>query len=117
MPATNPYVEFLKEQTTPLGEITARAMFGGHCLYCDGLVFALVANGALFLKADDVNRPRFKERGLKAFKPFEDRDDVMSYYEAPPEIFEDPDAMKLWCGGAVDASRRAAQKKRPKKRK
>lgn len=38
------YIEFLKEWLAPLGEISARAMFGGHCLYCDGVVFALVAS-------------------------------------------------------------------------
>jgi DNA transformation protein len=112
MPARNPYLEFLYEQMAPLGDISSRAMFGGHCLYCDGIVFALVGGGALFLKVDDVNRPEFEARGLMAFKPFDDQDVTMSYYEAPPEIFEDPDAMKNWCGGAVEAGRRAQLKKK-----
>lgn len=114
MPARNPYVEFLSEQFSPLGEITSRSMFGGHCLYCDGTVFALVANSAVFLKADDQNRNRFVERGLRAFKPFPDRDDSMSYYETPPEVFEDEDAMKDWVGGAIGAGRRASDSKRPR---
>lgn len=116
MPARNTYLEFLLEQLAPLGEISSRAMFGGHCLYCDGVVFALVANNALFLKADDVNRGGFEARGLRAFRPFEDQDAVMSYYEAPPEIFEDSDAMRDWCGGAVAAGRRAQARKKAKKR-
>lgn len=110
---SNPYLEFLVEQMSPLGEITSRSMFGGYCLYCDGTVFALVANQALFLKADDENRGAFDARGLKAFRPFEGPE-TMSYYEAPPEIFEDSDAMKHWCGGAVEAGRRAQAKKKPK---
>lgn len=116
MPAGNPYLEFLLEQMAPLGDITSRAMFGGHCLYCNGIVFALVAKNALFLKGDDVNRPAFEARGLKPFKPFDDQDATMSYYEAPPEIFEDSDAMRLWCGGSVEAGRRARQKKKGKAR-
>ena len=40
----------------------------------------------------------------------------MSYYEAPPEIFEDPDAMRSWCAGSVDAGRLAAEKRSPKKK-
>lgn len=111
---SNPYLEFLAEQMAPLGDITSRAMFGGYCLYCDGIVFALVANQALFLKADDENRGNFDSRGLKAFRPFEGSE-TMSYYEAPPEIFEDPDAMKQWCGGAVEAGRRSKSKKTAKK--
>jgi DNA transformation protein and related proteins len=116
MPARNAYLGFLLEQMAPLGDISSRAMMGGYCLYCDGIVFALVARGALFLKADDVNRGAFTARGLKAFRPFEDQNASMSYYEAPPEIFEDPDAMREWCGGAVQAGRRAQEKKKGKAR-
>ena len=89
-------------------------MFGGYCLYCDAVVFALVADGALYLKADDLNRNAFQERGLKPFKPFPDKDEIMSYYEAPPEIFEDPDQLQQWCGGAVEAGRRAQSRKKKK---
>jgi len=39
----------------------------------------------------------------------------MSYYEAPPEIFEDPDAMRSWCAGSIDAGRLAAEK-RPRRK-
>src|SRR4051794_36662875 len=99
MAAPNPYVEFLVDQFAPLGEIPSRAMFGGYTLYCDGTVFALVAGNVLYLKADDENRSPFTARGLRAFKPFDDRDEVMSYYQAPPEIFEDQEAMREWVGG------------------
>ena len=116
MPARNAYLEFLLEQLAPLGDISSRAMFGGHCLYCDGVVFALVANNALFLKTDDANRPAFEARDLRPFRPFEGQDVSMSYYEAPPEIFEDSDAMREWCGGSVEAGRRAQAKKKPKSR-
>ena len=112
MPANNPFLEFLHEQFAPLGEITSRAMFGGHCLYCDGFVFGLVANKQVFLKTDDVNRPEFEARGLPGFRPFDDQDVVMQYYEAPPEVYEDQDAMRHWCGGAVAASQRARVKKK-----
>jgi DNA transformation protein and related proteins len=106
------YLEFVQEQLSPLGEISNRFMFGGYCLYCDGVPFALVADGELYLKGDDVNIPRFQARGLRAFKPFPDREDTMKYFQAPPEIFENSDAMKEWCGGAVDCGRRASSKKK-----
>ncbi len=109
------FTEFVIEQLAPLGKITHRYMFGGWCLYCDGFVFALIADGALFLKGDAVNIPQFEARGLKPFKPFPDKNDVMKYFQAPPEIFEDDDALRLWCGGAVEAGRRSA--KPAKKRK
>ena len=113
----NPYVEFLTEQFEPVGDITSRAMFGGYCLYCDGTVFGLVMGNVLYLKADEQNRARFEDRGLRRFRPFKDRDESMSYYEAPAEIFEDPEAMKEWVGGATAAGRRASQSRQPRARK
>ena len=107
MAARNAYVEFLTEHFSPLGAITARSMFGVHCLYCDGYVFGVVARNALYLKTDDANRARFQDRGLAAFRPFEGKDEAMSYHQAPPEIFEDDDAMRDWVTAAVEASKRS----------
>jgi DNA transformation protein len=117
MPAPNPFLEFLQEQFSPLGDISCRSMFGGYCLYCDGVVFGLVANNEVFLKADDFNRPQFEARDLPAFRPFDDQDVVMQYYRAPAEIYEDADAMRRWCGGAVEAGKRARMKKKGPRRK
>jgi DNA transformation protein len=117
MAVRNTYVDFLLEQFEPLGDITSRAMFGGHALYCNGTIFALVAGNSLYLKADDANRQQFAQKGLRPFKPFADRDEVISYYEAPPEIFEDSDAMRKWVGSSVEAGVRGASKKKPKKKK
>jgi len=41
----------------------------------------------------------------------------MQYYQAPPEIFEDADALLRWGRGAVAAGRRGQAKKRSKKKK
>ena len=110
------YLDFLIEQFSVMGEISSRPMFGGHTLYAGGIPFALVASNAVYLKADDHNRPEFEARGLKAFQPYPDKPGVMQYYETPPEVFEDRDAMKHWAGGAIAAGRRAQAKKKPRKR-
>lgn len=113
MPVKDRFVEFCIEQFAPLGRIDSRYMFGGWCLYCNGAVFALIANGALFLKADTQTIPEFEARGLPAFRPFPDKPDTMKYFRAPPEIFEDDDALRHWCGGAIAASLRT---KKPRKK-
>lgn len=109
------FVEFVTEQFSALGDITSRKMFGGYCLYCDGIVFALIAGGAVFLKVDNETRAAFEARGFSPFKPFDDQPVTMQYYPAPPEVYEDPDELRRWVGGAVAAGRRAAARRRPRK--
>ena len=87
-------------------------MFGGWCLYCEGIVFALIAGGALFLKVDDVTRTEFEAAGLQPFRPFEDKSMVMQYYQAPAELFESEEGLERWGGMAIGAGRRAAERKR-----
>jgi DNA transformation protein len=107
------YLDFVLEALSPLGDITSRAMFGGYCLYCGGVVFALIAKGVLYLKTDDDNRAEFEAKGLKRFVPFENKDYAsMNYCEAPAEIFEDENAMRKWVGGAIAAGKRKQSKKR-----
>lgn len=113
MPAKDRFVEFCIEQFGPLGRIDSKYMFGGWCMYCDGAVFALIAGGALYLKGDAQNIPSFQERGLQPFQPFPDKPLTMKYFQAPPEIFEDDDALRAWGGAAIAAGQRA---KRGKKR-
>jgi DNA transformation protein len=110
------FLEFLLEQLSELGTITVKVMFGGKTLFCDGVVFALIDEGVLFLKADDLNRPVFQARGLPPFKPFKDQPGVMQYYQPPPEVFEDRVALLRWCGEAVGAGRRAAARRNKKKK-
>jgi DNA transformation protein and related proteins len=123
MRAKNRYLDFVIEWLSPLGEITARAMFGGYCLYCDGIVFALVADDTLYLKVDAATRPRFESHGLKPFRPFADRPkvaghypQVMQYYPPPAEFFEDPAMVSDWGRAAVEAGLRVKSRKKTARR-
>lgn len=114
MPSKKEYLDFVVEWLSPLGEIASRGMMGGHVLYCGGVVFALLADNTLYLKADDATRPRFQALGLKAFQPFPDQPGTMGYYPPPAEFFEDPEAMADWGRAAVETGRRAQAKRKPK---
>lgn len=116
MPGASRYLDFLADWLAPLGDISHRPMFGGYCVYCNGIVFALVADNVLYLKVDDMTRPQFEALGLKPFRPFEDRPEVMQYYPPPTEFFEDSEAMREWGNAAVEAGRRAAARKKPRER-
>ena len=116
MPTNSAYLEFVTDLLAPLGSIVARQMMGGHILYCDCVVFALIAHNTLYLKADPQTRPRFEELRLKAFHPFEGKAS-MSYFQPPAEFFEDETALMEWGRMAVAAGRRSKTKqKTPAKR-
>jgi TfoX/Sxy family transcriptional regulator of competence genes len=44
------FVEFVVDQIRNAGAITCRQMFGGHTLYCEGKVVALICDNQLFVK-------------------------------------------------------------------
>ncbi len=97
------------------GTVEVRRMFSGRALYRDGVIFALVMRGALYLKTDAGNVAQFSQRGLAPFS-FERQGRTMttSYYLAPAEVMEDPEAAAAWAGTAYAAALRSQAMKRGK---
>ena len=85
-----------------LGEVTSRHMFGGHGLYWRGVIFGLLFRDRLYLKVDARSRPDFEARGMGMFRPNE-RQTLKSYYEVPPEVLDDAEALLSWAGEAIRA--------------
>ncbi len=112
-------IEHARELFSPFGEIRVRKMFGGAGVYCDDLFFAIMDDDAIYLKVDDETRDEFEARGLKPFV-FEMKDGSsgeMNYFNAPEDIYDDEDELRRWATYALDAARRAAKFKKPKKKK
>ncbi len=102
------FTDFLPELFEGFGRVTLRRMFGGHGLYHDGSMIGLVASDVLYLKADDETRELFTARRLGPFRyGREGKMASMSYYEAPSEIFDDPDDAAIWARRAFAAALRA----------
>jgi DNA transformation protein len=88
--------------------VVARRMFGGYGIYCDGVMFALIADDVLYLKADDVNRPALARAGSEPFTyAAQGRRTVMAYWRAPDEAMEAREQMAPWAQGALAAALRA----------
>jgi DNA transformation protein len=101
-------VDALPDLLRGLGPIRVRRMFGGHGVYAGDLFFAIVADGVLYLKADAVSAPQFAARGLARFTYVKQgRTLSMAYYEAPGEVYDDPDEALHWGRLAVEAASRA----------
>ena len=109
------YVEYLKEVFHEFGPIQPRRMFGGYGIFYKELMFALVADDTLYLKADETISPYFTERELEQFS-YEKQGKAfkMSYYMAPEDIFDDPEEAKIWADRSYAA---AVRTKKPKKKK
>jgi DNA transformation protein and related proteins len=107
----NDFVDHVCELLAPLGAVRPRAMFGGHGIYVDEVFCAIVASDTLYFKADDGNRADFETLGYAPFKPFEDKDLVLSYYEVPAEVMDDHRAIVDWARKAIEAARRSGTKK------
>ncbi len=100
--ATDRFEQQILNSLSGLGEVTARPMFGGHGIYWRDVIFAIAYGGRLYLKVDDQSRPDFEVRGMGPFRPNE-RQTLKSYYEVPPEVLGDPDALLSWAREAIRA--------------
>lgn len=108
------YVEYLKEVFEQFGPIQPRRMFGGYGLFRNGLMFGLVADDMLYLKADDTVSNFFEERGLDQFRYKKRGKTVkMSFYMAPEDIFDDQEEAKIWATRSYEA---AVRSKKPVKK-
>ena len=102
------FVHYLKEVFESFGPISARRMFGGYGIYHEDVMFGLVAEDTLYLKADDTTAAGFESRGLSRFAYDKGGKLIhMSYYLAPEEIWDDPDEAARWARQAFEVAFRA----------
>ena len=112
MSADGDFVAYVLELLQPLARVSARRMFGGYGIYGDGLMFALVFDGRLYLKVDDGNKAAFQAAGCAPFvyagqeKPIE-----MSYWTVPESALESAEEMTPWARLAMAAALRKASAK------
>ena len=112
-PKRNELVEHWLDLLQPLGEVRARAMFGGHGIYLDDVMFGLVADDTLYFKVDALNEETFERAGLPPFV-FTKKDGgtmTMSYRQAPSAALDNGDELCEWGRLGVEASLRATQSK------
>ena len=98
MAVSDDFVNFVADQLSRWGPVSIRRMFGGAGLYRDGKMFGLIADDVAYLKVDDSNRDDFVKAGSSPFNPYPEKvkTTVMSYYEIPPEVLENPDELAQW---------------------
>lgn len=118
MSASEEFVELLQDALSGLGPVSVRRMFGGAGVYCDGVMFGLVADDTLYLKVDAGTAAAYEVEGLDPFVyTGRGKTIAMSYRRAPERLLDDPDEMADWARTALGVARRAAgAKTKPKRR-
>jgi DNA transformation protein len=125
------FLEFVQDLLSGIGPIRAKRMFGGVGLYAQDLFFAIGDEDALYLKVDDVTEPEFAAAGSHPFrvewtppKPTAlkaaseaEAGYTMRYWRLPDSALDDPEEAVRWANLALDAARRAATRKKPRRAK
>jgi len=106
MPVSDEFIEFMIDQFSQWCHVTARKMFGGVGLYCNGKMFGLIADDVAYLKVDDSNREEFVKDGSSPFKPYPNKSTTMSYYEVPPDVLDDAEELAKWAEKSLAIQKR-----------
>jgi DNA transformation protein len=107
---------WVQEALEPLGSVTMRKMMGGATLYLDGVIFAILDEGEIWFKSDAEADAIWDAHGCERFSmTFKDgRVDTMNYRRAPPDVYDEADAMRHWAAVALEAGLRGAAKRKPR---
>jgi len=109
-------LELLSFLDSPSEPVYARAMFGGHLIYCGEAAFVLVADGMAYLKTDDLNRVDFQKGGGEPFVYGKNgKDVVMSFWTPPTGSLDSASKIRPWAESAVAAAKRASRKKKKRR--
>ena len=112
MPVSNDFLSYVLDKLAGWEEVYTKRMFGGVALYADGLVFALIARDVVHLKVDETNIENFKKEGSKPLKPFKNDAIVPSFYELPPDVFEDSDEFIKWANESLEIQKKLNKNKK-----
>jgi DNA transformation protein len=110
------FLDFLLEHLEPLGDVSARRMFGGVGVYRGDVFFAIVDNDTVFFKVDDASAEAYKDAGMPPFRPYPDRPEAsMGYFQVPAGVLEDRNELVRWAERAVEVGRSNRRKRRKKR--
>ncbi len=106
-------LELVREALEPMGTVTSRRMMGGATLYLDGTVFAILADDALWFKADATSDAAWDAEGAARFTyaKGDGTTGSMNYRAAPADVYDDPDEMRRTAALAIEAGHRGAKPK------
>ena len=94
------FKDFVLDQFSGLPSLTCRTVFGGYGRYRRETFFGLIRRGRLYFKTDLTTAPRYRDRGMKPFKPTSAQT-LKHYYEVPVEVLAASDDLTAWASQAA----------------
>ena len=112
------FADWVREHLAGLAPIEIKPMFGAASVYAEGLIFALLEDGVIWMKADDENQPALEAEGARqiSYTSKDGRVMLMPYWSLPDSAVDDADEAVAWARRSLDAARRKAALKTPRKR-
>jgi DNA transformation protein len=93
--------EALVDDLQSLGAVTSKRMFGGHGIFHDGTMFAIVdSTGGCFLRSDAATTRCFEERGSA-------KHDRMPYWQIPDAVRDHEATLLSWAQQSVEIAHAA----------
>ena len=94
------------------GAIQLKRMFSGYGLFRNGVMFGLLHDDVLYLKADLENVADFMSLGLAQFTYVRNGKTVgLSYYQAPDLVMDDSAEAAKWAQRSFEAALRGSASK------
>lgn len=110
MKKQHPVVERSRERLAALGHIESRTQFGGYALAVEKVVFALISDDALYLRASEALREYaarqpmqplvFRKRGASV---------SLDYYRVDDALWRDAGQLLALSAASLDTARQASQ--------
>ena len=105
--------DYIRDLFAELGTVHIRRMFGGAGIYAGDVMFGLVSDDLIYLKADAGTVPAFECEKCLPFQytTKKGKRAVMSYWRLPDRLYDDPVELAQWAKQAIAVARQSAVKK------
>ena len=104
MTVTTAFMDFACELFSGLGPTRARRMFGGAGVYAHEVMFALIAEDVIYIKAEGRLAEDLEAEGCEPFifTPKSGKPTDMGYRRLPEAALDDPENAERWGRRALD---------------
>jgi DNA transformation protein len=101
--------EFIRDLFAQFRPVTVRRMFRSAGIFCDGVMFGLISDGTIFLKADESTIPDFEREGCRPFTYTRNKRAgrvALPYWRLPERLYDDPEGLAVWAARALAVAER-----------